>query len=296
MGLHIEISGDLDRREWQGVKALAMIMLGEVSADALTRETIEAGPMEARIETIARAPEPAPVPTPPAAVVPAPPVAEAAPVPPAPSIDPGAVPPSESLMAAAAQAAAAAVAAGAELDSAGFPWDARIHAGTKSTKKDGTWTYKRGVDDALVKAVEAELRAVMAAPTAATVPSAPETPPAPPLGVTDPAAAFGGGAPASSPASVPAPPSEGAATQAPPAPPVAPSPADTPSAPTGEAGASPEAIGEFARVMRVVVGKQTAGTLSTELTTRIAQQLGLTGVRDLARRPDLIPAFEALLP
>ena len=42
----------------------------------------------------------------------------------------------------------------AELDSSGQPWDERIHAGNKSTNKDGTWRKKRGVDTELVKQVE----------------------------------------------------------------------------------------------------------------------------------------------
>lgn len=45
-----------------------------------------------------------------------------------------------------------------QVDSAGFPWDERIHSGAKTTKADGTWTYKKGASS-LVPAVEAELRA-----------------------------------------------------------------------------------------------------------------------------------------
>lgn len=273
MSLHIEISGEMERREWQGVKALAMIMLGEISADAMIAG-LPPEPIAPPAPPVAAAPVP-PLPDGPTAVEPvappAPPVA-AAPVSP--------VPASETLLTAAAEAAKAAVDAGAQIDARGFPWDARIHAGTKGIKQDKSWTYKRGVDKALIAAVEAELRAVMAAPVA--------TVPAPPI--TDPAAAFS--------APVPPPPSDGAA-EAPPAPPVAPSPpaALAPDAPTGgEAGATPDNITEFARVMRVVVAKQNAGALTTELTTQIAVQLGLTSVRDLAKRPDLIPAFEALLP
>lgn len=45
------------------------------------------------------------------------------------------------------------------LDSRGLPWDARIHAGTRAQNADGSWKALRGVDKALVPAVEAELRA-----------------------------------------------------------------------------------------------------------------------------------------
>lgn len=67
--------------------------------------------------------------------------------------------------------------ANVELDSDGLPWDARIHAETKSKVKAGTWKRKRGVDDAVVAEVEAQLRAVLGVPTpnvpAATVAASP---------------------------------------------------------------------------------------------------------------------------
>lgn len=42
-------------------------------------------------------------------------------------------------------------------DKNGLPWDERIHAGTKALNADGTWKKRRGVDDATVAAVTAEL-------------------------------------------------------------------------------------------------------------------------------------------
>jgi hypothetical protein len=51
-----------------------------------------------------------------------------------------------------------------QLDKKGLPWDARIHASSKTINADGTWRQKRGVADALVTTVEAELRQVMALP------------------------------------------------------------------------------------------------------------------------------------
>lgn len=55
---------------------------------------------------------------------------------------------------------------GVELDSRGLPWDARIHASTKSKTKVGVWTALRGLnDDAKVARIEAELRALHAAAT-----------------------------------------------------------------------------------------------------------------------------------
>ena len=87
-------------------------------------------------------------------------------------------------------------AVGVQLDKAGLPWDARIHAKTMTMNADGTWRRFRGVQDALVVEVEASLRASMAAtvsgaqaalaampapPTGAALPpAAPPAPPAPP--------------------------------------------------------------------------------------------------------------------
>lgn len=68
---------------------------------------------------------------------------------------------------------------GLGLDSRGFPWDARIHAGAKSKNKDLTWRYKPGVDKALIPKVEAELLQNMNAGKAAApdvVPEPDETP------------------------------------------------------------------------------------------------------------------------
>lgn len=45
-----------------------------------------------------------------------------------------------------------------ELDTDGMPWDARIHARTKSKTAEGTWSLKRGVDLKLVTEVTNELK------------------------------------------------------------------------------------------------------------------------------------------
>ena len=80
----------------------------------------------------------------------------------------------------------------AELDSAGYPWDKRIHAGTKTKKNDGTWKLRKGVDKELVTQVQAEF-------TASIIPGEPShgssggqtyaelmaAPPVTPVGTTD---------------------------------------------------------------------------------------------------------------
>ncbi len=149
---------------------------------------------------------------------------------------------------------------GVEIDNTGLPWDVRIHASTKATNADGSWRTKRGVDPALAAIVTAEIRSVMAAPGAPLSPPVAETAPA----VVDPAVAFA----------------------APPPPPVAETVADP----------APAPMAEFPRIMKIITEKQAAGLVTTELVRGIAVQLGLTGVADLAKRPDLVPAFEAMLP
>lgn len=226
----------------------------------------------AALIAVLRGADPVPVAAPlapPAAALAAPVSAPPAPAPTAPSATTlpttAANDPAEQLL----QAAALAQANGVVVDANGIPWDARIHGSTKALNEDKTWRKKRGVEASLVEAVTAELRGIMSAPQRMAEAQA-EVERA---DVMDPAAAFGGPAPA--PAPVPAPPAPV------PAPPPAP---------------APDASNDFARVMKVVLAKQAAGTITTELVTTIAQQVGLTSVRDLASRPDLIPVFEAMLP
>lgn len=67
-------------------------------------------------------------------------------------------------------------------DKNGLPWDERIHAGTKALNADGTWKKRRGVDDATVAVVTAELTgaAPQPEPTPAPTPTPqPETAPTP---------------------------------------------------------------------------------------------------------------------
>lgn len=70
----------------------------------------------------------------------------------------------------------------ASQDSAGTPWDERIHSSSKGTNKDGTWTRRRNTPDATYDAVMAEITGqnVGPAPVTPPPPPAPETPAAPP--------------------------------------------------------------------------------------------------------------------
>lgn len=44
------------------------------------------------------------------------------------------------------------------VDTAGIPWDERIHSGTKGTNKDGTWSRRRNTPDEVFDKVMAELK------------------------------------------------------------------------------------------------------------------------------------------
>jgi len=65
-------------------------------------------------------------------------------------------------------------------DSAGYPWDARIHADSKALNADGTWRSRRKPSDMEAEewatyqdTVRAELKALMSVPVAAFVPPPP---------------------------------------------------------------------------------------------------------------------------
>lgn len=155
----------------------------------------------------------------------------------------------------------AAPGASVELDTAGFPYDPRIHSSSKNKNADGKWRDKRNVDPALRETVVAQLRAVMAAPP----PAASATPPAPP---------------------------------APPAPPPAADAGDAP--PTGNAavvfGATPTAgaMG-FPEMMVALTPLMTQGKVTTPLMTAACIEHGVPALPLLAARPDLVAAVYATI-
>lgn len=187
------------------------------------------------------APPPPIVPAAPPAFSPPPPVASAplapppAPVAPVPSAPVPPVPP---------------VAGAVALDRDGLPWDARIHAASKTKVAAGTWKLKKGMSEqaAFVDGVKAELRHTMAIPAGAA--------PVAPLPVAAPI---------------------------PPAPaPVAPPPPAQPAAAAGDPT-------DFAGFMQWVAGLIHQGRWTHDHTTATLQRHGLPGAVALASRPDLIP-------
>jgi hypothetical protein len=61
-----------------------------------------------------------------------------------------------------------------EYDSAGIPWDARIHAGSKNKTTNGRWRTKRGATDEEVAQIENELRGIVASAASPQMSVSPE--------------------------------------------------------------------------------------------------------------------------
>lgn len=204
-------------------------------------------PSSAGAAPLPNAPVAMPVPSSPALSVPPPPAPPPAPVAVAPS----------------APAALTTPAPGVEVDARGLPWDERIHASTKTKLTDGTWKAKRGINDpALVKRVEDELRAAMAAQplpevTAAGFGQAPLPPGVTPAPFVPPAAS-----------SVPAPPAAPSASAAP---------------------------TTFEQLMPRVSRAAAAGTLPPTALNETCQAQGLSSVLALQTAPQFIPQVWAAL-
>lgn len=160
-----------------------------------------------------------------------------------------------------------------ELDKRGLPWDARIHAETKSQIKAGTWKNKRGVDDATIAAVEAELRAVLAV-ASPNPPLVAPVPPAPP-GPTTPIA------PISAAPSVPVPPNPPLVGTLAPPPPVA-------SGVTASTQAAPSIAITFPQLCARITGGLGNGTLTQDTLAAVLGKYQLQGLPTLASFPNLV--------
>jgi len=199
----------------------------------------------------------APVPTAPVALTdtsPAPTTAFAPPVPTPPNAAVTVAPPTE------------APAVSGEYDSKGMPWDGRIHAATKAKVSDGSWRYRRGCDEAVIKQVETEIRSALSVnpiistgagalaggPAFAPHPFYPETPPvlaAPPV----------------------------VASVAVPVPPVAP------------------VTTTYEALMAALPPKIVSGELTATQMQQACEQYGVPSIAALSARPDLVPFIAAAL-
>lgn len=168
------------------------------------------------------------------------------------------------------------------LDKDGIPWDARIHAGTKTQNKDGTWKKLRGVDEVLYGRIHGELQAQYAGNSAGqpigTTGSG--TAPPPPQSATTqtappPPAEQGNGAPP--------PPADGAPT------------ADPSAAATGAASATGGGRWpDFATFVQAVNAIRNPAIPYLELNT-FAQTVGVAGgFKDMKDQPGLWETFYGL--
>ncbi len=208
-----------------------------------------------------------------------------------------------------------------EFDSAGVPWDARIHQKNKSKKKDNTWKLQKGIDANLVTAVMQTLHAYRRPPDASAT-----------AGAVAPVSLPQAQSQAGYPAPPPPPPTQGyqapEAPQAPPAPqagyPAAPLPA-APQAFQGQAQAPvslhavapvplPPAVDvgvpntahtnvlppvgpmmDYRTLVTKIAGLRTAGRLTGEQINSLVMQAGAPSLQMLASMAHLIPTVDALV-
>jgi hypothetical protein len=165
----------------------------------------------------------------------------------------------------------AAPAAAAEVDAKGWPWDARIHASTKTRNADGTWRGKRSLDASIVTKVQDEWRALGFGQPVQQTSEAPAAMPLPPL--IGAAAAAAGPAP-----SMPLPPAPGAIA-------------------TSAYPSNPQTFGELMQAVTYFAARQ---LIDNPRVDAAIAPLGIAQLPMLAMRKDLIPgawlAIKALIP
>ena len=165
---------------------------------------------------------------------------------------------------------AATLASGVDLDAQGLPWDARIHAATKSKVADGSWRALRGVDPAIVPVVEAELRALMAVPVPHIVSSTTQA---------DEELLNGVHAASAPHEKIPAPPVP-----------------DVPEAPStlNNSSNTPDAM-PFPEFVQWMMATIKSGALTMAQANEAIVSVGLKGLPELTVRKDLVPAVKAAI-
>ena len=159
-----------------------------------------------------------------------------------------------------------------DCDINGLPWDARIHASTKTKIDDGSWRARRGVAKEVIAQIEAELKSGAAPTTAAPVPFV---------------------VPADTP--IPTPAVSGGIIPVDAAPVAAPTDATTAVEaifPTAPVTAPTMSYADFMQNLSVVV--QTKG-LNTDHIKAMCAAIGVADVMSLGTSPELIPAAVAYL-
>ncbi len=190
-----------------------------------------------------------------------------------------------------------------ERDAAGIPWDARVHSETRKKNADGTWRFRRNLDEAVKAAVLGELRAATAMVAAAASTTSQPLAPASAASNSDPT---GGVVPNSSvplppPPAVPLPPpssirvpdpAESVMVSTPPVnipmPPIAgTAPASNPIAPPSGGLAPAVGVGNipaFQRLMPQINKAMGMGTLSMPKVMEAVAAAGLKTISELAQQ------------
>lgn len=266
--------------------------------------------------TEASAPEaPAPAAKPPASPIPPPPpVFDASaskpgplappPIPPAPIADATAGV-STGAPAAAAATVAASVTAVTEVerDSAGMPFDARIHQKKKGKKRDGTWKLQKGIDESIVQFVTKELAARLPAAVTGAAPT-PPAPPAPPASTIPAPPPPPPGADASVSSTVPLPPVANTVPLPPPnvAPPVSEqvpgantSVSAPPAPPVGVIPPAPGGVITFRSLVQKITKGTSDGKLTGARVQEICRSCGAPSLQDLNSMTNLIPEVATLI-
>ncbi len=196
------------------------------------------------------------------------------PPPPPPSADTAAQPSTSSATSAPAAAAAPNVAS-AEVDTAGMPWDERIHQSGKGTKKDGTWKLKKLFNSTPEK--EAEFLRLVQAVTAEA------------------AARKGAAAPVSSTVSVP--PGGGNSVPVPPVPPAAPASQVPPPPPPGSTVPVPPSpaagsLGPYRALIDKITDLTRANKISAAKVMEMCTRNGAPNLMQLNNMPHLVEAVD----
>lgn len=202
----------------------------------------------------------------------------AVPVPPPPPVETPTAPVTASpAPTTAAEVASPATTAPAQLDKRGFPHDPRIHSKEPKLNADGTWRARRGLDNAELERVEAELRAAGYGAPSVTVNVGPgvasvQVPLPPPVAPAPAPVVAGTDAPAAPQVMVPPPPVV---------------PAPVPAGPAPGASAF--------QVLMQRVSRNAQGLCAPAAIAPTWAKVGVKGWADFFQRPDLIPAMTAEL-
>jgi len=145
-----------------------------------------------------------------------------------------------------------------QLDSAGLPWDERIHAGTRTKVAAGTWKWKPKTDQAFKDMIVAELRLTYPEPAKPSTQTDSAGYP-----VKDPSEVF---------AASPAPAAEPTATDAP-----------------------YNFVSLLAEIRAAVTSGEVAQETLDQITSILFPEFGVTGWVDLQPKPDLILPFRSRL-